>query len=157
MARLSSTLARSKVYRVTDHVKRVPAQLSYSWAGRPYMTINLRADDEDDPKARNYRVDLDSDDILSVVDRMFNPSYSIGAFLEHKFNDQASNAFEELLAKRGIVFKTYAYPRLNRDGYAYVRGISKEHALYQFEQLRKLIVGVDGKLDPRKIEEWVEL
>lgn len=116
------------------------------------MTINLPADDEDDPKARNYRIDLDTNDIKAVVDRLFNPAYSIGAFLEAKFNDQASDAFEALITECGIPFASYRYPRLNRDGYANVRAVSEAHALHQLETLKKLVVGNDGELDPRKLE-----
>jgi hypothetical protein len=126
------------------------------FAGPEGMFITIRANDRENPKERDYRLELDRISLGKVIVRLLNPT---GEMPMHQFASSTAprsnegNLYQKLLEEHGIKFSTYRYPA---EPYAngtkrwyWCEGVNRYHAEHQMARLLK-------SFKPQLLEEYNE-
>lgn len=114
-----------------------------SFTGPEGMRISIRAKDRENPKERDYGLELDRISVGKVVDRLLNPAYNMGYFaaMSPRPSERSDFHYEDLLLEHGIKVDSYRYPAPpfanGTKRWFWVRAVNRYHAEHQFARLIK--------------------
>lgn len=148
MAILISSLTNGRTNRYTDVFPKRPAEvLGFGAWDSGNVELNIRFSsnaDEDDLKARDYTLRLQTEDVSKIIGSIFNPNYSLGFFTGGETNTLAERLQASVLPANGLFAERYSYPweRSTFHNKLFVMALNKRHADFQFERFLK------DKFDP---------
>lgn len=134
MANLTQNLINGNRLNIV-HLDAI-VDVSYTgFAGPEGMRISIRANDRENPKERDYGLELDRVSVGKVIERLLGCDYWTASYRADR------TLYEDLLLEHGIKLDVYRYPAMpfanGNERWFSVRAVNKYHAEHLFSRLLK--------------------
>jgi hypothetical protein len=162
MVKITSTKADGAKVQIVTELDRPSSGTGYSnMDGKPTLSFRLSASAEREigrfgnRKARlsdrNVHLRLETEDLITLVNRLVNPNYSSGYHFYGKATGPDDALCNSVMEACGLHAEEYRYPVDHyscRDGWLYIWAFNERHALHQLNRFNF----VKGTVDPVNLQ-----